>query len=125
MPIYEYNCRDCKKTFSILFLSISEADSEEALCPECGKKNLERLVSGVSVIKGSSKPGKNQPVKSEKTSSNDPTSLAQTMNKESSKSGRDYGDDFKEVKHRLEKGENPDSIEKTLRKRVGEEMGVH
>ena len=47
------------------------------------------------------------------------------MRNESSKSKQDYGDDFKEVAHRLEKGENPDSIEKSLRKRVGEEMGPH
>ena len=122
MPIYEYHCHDCKNTVSILFLSISEADNEEAVCPECGKKNLERLVSDVSVIKGRNEPQKPD---SKKTLGNDPASLAKTMQKENSKSKQDYGDDFKEVAHRLEKGENPDSIEKSLRKRVGEEMEIH
>ncbi|MGI9533447.1 MAG: FmdB family zinc ribbon protein [Thermodesulfobacteriota bacterium] len=122
MPIYEYNCRDCKKTVSILFLSISEAEAEETVCPECGEKNLERIVSGVSVIKGQNEPKKTN---SKKTPKNDPDSLAKTMRKENSKSRQDYGDDFKEVAHRLEKGENPDSIEKSLRKRVGEDMGTH
>ena len=122
MPIYEYNCLDCKKTVSILFLSISEATSGETVCPECGKKNLSRVVSGVSVIKGSKKP---QKADSSKSPKNDPKSLAETMRRENTKSRQDYGDDFKEVKHRLEKGEKPDSIEKSLRKRVGEEMGPH
>ena len=122
MPIYEYHCHDCKNNVSILFLSISEAENEESVCPECGKKNLERLVSGVSVIKGRKEPQKPD---SKKTMGNDPASLAKTMKKENSKSKQDYGDDFKEVAHRLEKGEHPDSIEKSLRKRVGQVMGIH
>ena len=122
MPIYEYNCLDCNKTVSILYLTFSEADIGEAVCPECGKKNLSRIVSGVSVIKGKKRLQKES---SAKTPKNDPGSLAETMRNESSKSKQDYGDDFKEVKHRLEKGENPYSIEKSLRKRVGEDMGPH
>ena len=122
MPIYEYNCLECKKTVSILFLSFSEADSKEASCPECGKKNLERIVSGVAVIKSGKQPRK---ADSMRTPDNDPSTLAKTMQKESSRSKQDYGDDFKEVAHRLEKGEHPDSIEKSLRKRVGEDMSVH
>ena len=122
MPIYEYNCLDCKKEVSILFLSISEADSENTLCPDCNGKNLQRIVSGVSVITGADKPSSKA---SPKVPINNPKSLAETMRKESSKSKNDYGEDFKEVAHRLEKGENPDSVEKSLRKRVGEEMGPH
>jgi len=47
------------------------------------------------------------------------------MRREKSKSSQNYGDDFKEVAHRLEKGENANSVEKSLRKRVGEEMETH
>ena len=122
MPIYEYNCTNCKNIVSILFLSISEANSEESVCPECGSKKIERVLSGVSVIKGASKPEKGKPTKS---SNNDSKSLAETMKRESSNSKQDYGDDFKEVAYRLEKGENANSIEKKLRKRVGEEMETH
>jgi len=101
---------------------MSEVENQDTVCPECGHKNLERLVSGVSVIKGT----KNQKKKkSAKIQRNDPKSLAETMRNESRKSKRDYGDDFKEVAQRLEKGENPDSVEKSLRKRVGEEMEIH
>ncbi len=122
MPIYEYNCQDCNKIVSILFLSISEAANGECLCPECGKKNLSRILSGVSIIKGTTKPRKEKTSKSYK---NDPKSLAETMRGENSKSKQDYGEDFKEVAYRLEKGENPNSIERSLRKRVGEEMETH
>lgn len=122
MPIYEYNCQDCNRIVSILFLSISEATNGECLCPECGKKNLNRVLSGVSIIKGSTEPKKGIISKSYK---NDTKSLAETMSRENSKSKQDYGDDFKEVAYRLEKGENPNSIERSLRKRVGEEMETH
>ena len=122
MPIYEYNCSDCNKIVSILFLSISEANNDENLCPDCGKKNLTRVLSGVSVLKGKSDPKTTKPAKSY---NNDSKSLSDTMKRENSKSKQDYGDDFKEVAHRLEKGENANSIEKKLRKRVGEEMETH
>jgi len=122
MPIYEYNCSDCNKVVSILFLSISEANNEECLCPECGKNNLTRVLSGVSVLKGGKKPIQQNPRKSY---NNDSISLSETMRREKSKSRQNYGDDFKEVAHRLEKGENANSIEKSLRKRVGEEMETH
>lgn len=120
MPIYEYDCQDCEKTVSVLFLSISEAENEEAACPECGRKNLSRLVSGASVIRSR---GDGAGRNSAKTPESDSRSLAEAMREQGR--GRDYGDDFREVAHRLEKGEKADSIEKSLRARVGEKMQAH
>ena len=122
MPIYEYSCEDCKETVSIFFLSISEANNEESECPRCGSKNLKRILSGVSVIKGKSKPQKSKTTTQNKENTQ---KLAKTMRKASKKSRRGYGDDFKEVASRLEKGESSTSIEKSLRDRVGEKMQVH
>ena len=122
MPIYEYDCLDCKKTVSIFFLTISEAENEQAVCPECGRSGLERVLSSTSLIRARTEPKKTI---SPKITGNDSKSLAETMKKESRHSGRDYGDDFREVTHRLEKGEKPDSIEKSLRARVGEKMQAH
>ena len=122
MPIYEYDCRACKKTVSIFFLTISEAENEQAVCPECGQSGLKRVLSSTSLIKARTEPGKTN---SPKVSENDSRSLAETMKKESRRSRRDYGDDFREVTHRLERGEKPDSIEKSLRARVGEKMQAH
>jgi len=55
----------------------------------------------------------------------DPQSLAKEMDKASRNSKADYGEDYKEVKGRLEKGETPVSIETKMRKRVGETMDTH
>ena len=42
MPIYEYVCDDCKKTFSVLRLSTQPA---ETACTVCGSKNVRKLIS--------------------------------------------------------------------------------
>jgi len=124
MPIYEYHCQDCNKDLSILFLSFSEAAENNPACPDCGSKKLERLISKVSVSHKTNEPKK---VKSNIKNSDleDPGSLAGTMNKASRNSKADYGEDFKEVAGRLEKGESPKSIEKKMRKRVGETLETH
>ena len=57
----------------------------------------------------------------QKISSNNPHLLAQKMRSSMRKSGKDYGNEFNEVVHRLEKGENPNLIERSLRKRSGED----
>jgi len=124
MPIYEYRCLDCSKDVSIFFLSFSEATENNPTCPDCESKKLERLISKVSVSHKTNEPKK---VKSNIKNSDleDPRSLAGTMNKASRNSKTDYSEDFREVKGRLEKGESPVSIEKKMRKRVGEKMSTH
>jgi len=124
MPIYEYYCSDCNKEISILFLSFSEAAESSPTCPDCGNKKLDRLLSNVSIAQNK----KEQKAINTPTKNSDlenPKSLADTMKKASRSSKADYGDDFKEVAGRLEKGESPVSIEKKLRKRVGETMDTH
>lgn len=44
MPIYEYKCNGCGKEFEILVFN----SSEEVNCPECGAKDVGRLMSGFS-----------------------------------------------------------------------------
>lgn len=40
MPLYDYRCKDCDKTFELL-IKISDTP----VCPECAGLNLEKLVS--------------------------------------------------------------------------------
>lgn len=124
MPIYEYYCLNCKKDISIFFLSFSEAEDNKPACPECGDERIERLLSKVNVVQNqkNSKEGKSPKHKPEE---DDSKFLASTMHTATHKSRVDYGDDFKEVADRLEKGESSTSIEKSLRKRVGETMQTH
>ena len=50
MPIYEFECKDCKKTFSVT-VTINEHDKNPLpMCQHCGSKNVEQKFSSVSVI---------------------------------------------------------------------------
>ncbi|MBF0566115.1 MAG: zinc ribbon domain-containing protein [Nitrospirae bacterium] len=46
MPIYEYECLDCKKKFA-LFQKVGTTESETS-CLECHSKNVKKLISGFS-----------------------------------------------------------------------------
>jgi putative FmdB family regulatory protein len=50
MPDYEYQCNDCKKTFTV-HLTISEHDKTgHPKCTYCGSSNVEQLLSAATVI---------------------------------------------------------------------------
>ena len=124
MPIYEYHCPKCRKEVSIFFLTVSEALEKKPACPECGSKKLGRVMSNISSV---SKADDVEKTGVPKTGAGveDTASLARTMRESSRKSKADYGEQFREVAGRLEKGEPSKSIEKKLRKRVGETMETH
>jgi putative FmdB family regulatory protein len=46
MPIYEYICKECSKSFSRL--QRIGTDSQGITCPSCGSDNVERKVSTFS-----------------------------------------------------------------------------
>ena len=41
MPVYDYVCNDCHKTFERI-LTLHEHDSEQMRCPHCGSKKIEQ-----------------------------------------------------------------------------------
>ena len=44
MPTYEYQCLDCKKSFSLM-LSIAEHDKAKIACPKCKGKQVKQVPS--------------------------------------------------------------------------------
>ena len=50
MPIYEYRCQECRRRVEVLVKTFSAAATTPA-CPRCGSKELQRLVSRVTIIK--------------------------------------------------------------------------
>jgi len=125
MPIYEYHCAGCDKEVSIFFLTVTEAQEEKPVCPECGGKNLSRLISGISAVSKREKAAKKEAPSKGSSSGEDTAALARAMRDGGRKSKTGFGEQFKEVTSRLEKGETSKSIEKSLRKRVGETMETH
>jgi len=56
MPIYEYRCEECGKTFEVL-TKVSNKDDEKE-CPDCGSNKVKRVFSvfGVGGSDGNSTP---------------------------------------------------------------------
>jgi putative FmdB family regulatory protein len=46
MPVYEFKCLDCEKTFT-LPLSVRDFERQSYECPNCKKKNLEEQFTSV------------------------------------------------------------------------------
>jgi putative FmdB family regulatory protein len=44
MPQYEYVCKECKETFSLI-MTLAEYDKGNAACPKCKSKKVEQKVA--------------------------------------------------------------------------------
>jgi len=53
LPIYEYECQDCKNKFTV-FLSVNEMQKQEKEgaieCPKCHSKNVKKLITVPSAV---------------------------------------------------------------------------
>ncbi len=116
MPIYEYGCYDCKKRVNVFFRSFSDVATKEARCPRCQGVNIKRLISKVAVLRSEESRMESlaDPSNMAGLDENDPKSLARWMRKMGNEMGEDMGGEFDEVVSRLESGEDPESIEKSL-----------
>jgi putative FmdB family regulatory protein len=115
MPIYEYRCADCKKRVSIFFRSFSVANNP--VCPNCGGRQLLRLVSRVATVKSEEArlEAMSDPSSFGDVDENDPKSVARFMRKMGDQmGGEDLGPEYTEMVDRLESGESPAEIEKTM-----------
>jgi len=125
VPIYEYRCQDCRRRISIHWRSFAEPAERTAICPRCGSTNLTRLVSRVRVIR--SEDSRLDDVSDmgdfPEPDENDPRSLGRWMRKMKDEMGDEVGDDmggeFDEVVGRLESGQNPEDIEKSMPELAG------
>jgi putative FmdB family regulatory protein len=125
MPIYEYGCYDCRKRVNIFFRSFTEVETKQAVCPRCQGVNIKRLVSRVAVVRSEESRLESlaDPGNLAGLDENDPKSMARWMRKMSSEMGEDLGSDFNEMIDRLEAGEDPESIEKSMPELGGADSG--
>ena len=125
MPIYEYRCGDCKRRVSIFYRSFTDTD-QSAQCPNCGGANLTRLVSRVATVKSEEArmEALSDPSSFGDVDENDPKSMARFMRKMGDQvGGEDLGPEFNEMVDRLESGESPEAIEKSMPDLGGEGAG--
>jgi putative FmdB family regulatory protein len=49
MPVYEFLCRDCQKTFEVV-RPMSASSSADVTCAHCGSAKVERIWSTVYAV---------------------------------------------------------------------------
>lgn len=114
MPIYDYRCLDCKQRFNI-FLTYQEYGTKTVHCPNCNSENVQRRIGRVRFARADearmedlSDPSKLAEFE------NDPRAMGRMMRQMSSELGEDMGPEFTELVGRLESGQSPEEIEKTM-----------
>ena len=97
-------------------MSYAEYGVKQAICPVCGGKDLKRLISRVRVAKSDDQrlEAASDPSLLSGVDENDPKSVARAMKKMGQEMGEDLPPEFDEITGRLESGESPESIEKSM-----------
>jgi len=97
MPIYEYDCADCRRPVSLLVLRPSAAPTPT--CPRCGGTSLSRLMSRFATVK--SEDARLDALADSSSfgdlNEDDPASVARFMKKMGREFGDDLGGDFNEA----------------------------
>lgn len=124
MPTYDYRCLDCRKRLSLV-QSYSEYGRVPVACPHCGSAKVKRLISRVRVLRSedSRLDSLADPDDWGDVDENDPRSIARAMRRMGDEMGEDLPDEFDDVVDRLESGEDPASVEKSLPDMGGEAGG--
>jgi putative FmdB family regulatory protein len=123
MPTYDYVCAVCQKRVSI-FQTYADYGVKPVVCPICQGKRLKRLINKVRIAKSEDRrlEDMSDPSFLGDVDENDPKSIARAMKKMGQELGEDLPPEFNEITGRLESGESPESIEKSMPE-LGEAMG--
>ena len=125
MPFYNYRCRECGRKVTLYYANYTAYDEAEPACPHCGSANVVAVIGRVAVAKSedSRLDDLADPSMLGGLDEEDPKSIGRWMRKMSGEMGEDLGPEFDEVVGRLEAGEDPESIEKSIPD-LGGDMGM-
>ena len=124
MPTYDYLCPACHNRVTVQ-MTYAEYGVKKVVCPVCGGKDLKRLISRVRFAKSEDQrmEAASDPSFLSGVDENDPKSVARAMKKMGQEMGENLPPEFDEITNRLESGESPDSIEKSMPELGGGESG--
>lgn len=128
MPIYEYHCLQCHKRYSLFLRGFSQEVAP--VCPYCHSTQARRLFSRFAVMKSEESRLEDlaDPSKFGDLDENDPKSIARFARRMSQELGEEMPPEFNEMVERLEAGESPEEIEKSMglseEGEGGSEMGL-
>lgn len=115
MPVYDFHCEECKHRFEV-FLTYADYDRHQAICPVCGSGKIQRVIRKVRVSRGDQ--GRLASMADDANLDaidNDPRALGKMMREMKDEVGADdLPAEFDEVVNRLEKGQSPEEIERSM-----------
>lgn len=114
MPVYEYKCQACNRRARI-FISYAEYDAADPACPHCGERRLQRRIGRIAFAR--SEESRLDSLMTDQSLAgleDDPRAMGKFMRQMTHEMGEDLGSEYEEVVERLEKGEPPESIEKSM-----------
>lgn len=118
MPTYEYRCNETGRHFEINYKTYADFDQAVPRSPYTGSTNVTRIIRRVALARSSS-------VQLDRIESGDLNALSELENADPQTLGRvmrhfgsqldeDLGTEFDEVVERLESGQTPEEIERTM-----------
>lgn len=110
MPIYEYECHDCRRRVSLLVRTPSSVSHPR--CPGCGGQSLSRLMSRFATVKSEEDRLESlaDPGKLGDFDEDDPRSVGRFMKRMGRELGEDLGEDFDAaMDEAVEEAEAPES----------------
>ena len=115
MPTYDYRCQSCSNRVAI-FQTYAEYGVKPVACPLCRSAKLTRIIGRVRIAKSEDRrlEDMSDPSFLGDVDEDDPKSLARAMKKMGQEMGEDLPPEFGEITDRLEAGEDPESIEKSM-----------
>ena len=125
MPVYEYRCNECRRKVTLFIRGFSEA--VEPTCTECGSKNLKRLMSRVVVHKTYMDVYEDILTDRELVNGmmqNDPRAMAKWTQKMEGAASEDTTPEFKDMMHRMEKGEPWQKVMGEMQKQYEDDLGM-
>jgi putative FmdB family regulatory protein len=115
MPAYEFRCPDCTRRVTV-FQSYSDYGKIQPVCPECGGNRLQRLISRTRFARSeeSRLESLSDPSAWGDVDESDPRSMAKMMRRMGGELGEEMGPEFGEAVDRLEAGEDPEAIDRSM-----------
>lgn len=118
MPTYEYRCNETGRHFEISYKTYADFDQAVPRSPYTGSTNVTRIIRRVAIARSNS-------IQLDRIESGDLNALAELENADPQTLGRvmrhfggqledDLGTEFQEVVERLESGQTPEEIERTM-----------
>jgi len=114
MPLYEYVCLACKRRFEVT-LSFKGYDTYNPICTHCQSDRVRRRIPRIRLAR--SEEGHLDDLADPAMLAGleeDPKAMGRMMRKMSREMGEALGPEFDEVVGRLEAGQSPEDIEKTM-----------